>query len=893
MLQNKQPAFIDIVAKLLKHSGFPISSKIEIKYNEYTAFWENLSEDNNVAYYVIELLKMIDHTEHNKKVKNYNLESLLSSLLTMCMFRNLSNVKKQRDYKEVKSNWEHHFQGKNKQLLNPYSNAIVTNLMQMFENQQQEENNFYGYLICSIAFLPELYKVAKPENIELMYDSLKQHYSLVEQYGKQVRIKNDSFYNFLLDERFDLQETAEFQFCYEYLTLQIRSKKNLAPRIYHDSISKFFKMIPFIAQDFPEQAEKAALSLLHMTKQFITFYNFENQDPLKSLLNIIEIFRRWPFPVGVLANELVQLLSLESKSRWSAFRAKIREEIPAIDFYDPPAPPLQNFQEMQIPLSSQQNQQMFEPRMPQVYVFQDNRVSEASNVIMFACQSEKRNPTPHDFRYFICTQLIQQYKPPNEKLSYSTLNNLSEADVFKLYCQLMTIIQKCERIESVPEFELIYQNALEEILANVKTEQGQQQLLIPDFPSYYFHIMTKKPIVFTAPKQAPIKIEQNQCADIQSIKDFIQRAYDINMPLHNEPLRLLIVGGDQELFQVCMLLGEIYKATPIRLKNLDIRVYICPNSNSAMSQFLAVKDPWYQRYLYLPFVEDILIPKLENIKEDQKQEPEKDNKFLQLELKAMCLNTYLREANRAYNVRVYKLKIWQKDLSKDGVAIQQQMQGLEPKPDKDLINSRLFFCSYVMFGAIADFEQVKERTKDEKTQRMSFYDYKEKNLCKFQNLWVKMKAACTDMLGNISDCETSAFIHNCKINNIYTNFFEGNMPMPHTDWLEMSYITQDNAKLFDSGLRQKKIFKKHSQESIQNAFKSLFTNISITKLLVEEINKKPFSIIVDGNIYTDVVQFKISSTRPNKEFREKYKNRIPQNIMNLNLPIMSFLPFKV
>lgn len=86
----------------MKHSGFPISSKIEIKYNEYTAFWENLSEDNNVALYellysnsyVIELLKMIDHTEHNKKVKNYNLESLLSSLLTMCMFRNLSNVKK-------------------------------------------------------------------------------------------------------------------------------------------------------------------------------------------------------------------------------------------------------------------------------------------------------------------------------------------------------------------------------------------------------------------------------------------------------------------------------------------------------------------------------------------------------------------------------------------------------------------------------------------------------------------------------------------------------------------------------------------------------------------------------------------------------------------------------
>lgn len=53
-------------------------------------------------------------------------------------------------------------------------------------------------------------------------------------------------------------------------------------------------------------------------------------------------------------------------------------------------------------------------------------------------------------------------------------------------------------------------------------------------------------------------------------------------------------------------------------------------------------------------------------------------------------------------------------------------------------------------------------------------------------------------------------MHNCKINNVYTDFFEGNMPMPHTDWLELSYITYENSKLFDSGLRQKNIFKKHS-----------------------------------------------------------------------------------
>lgn len=71
------------------------------------------------------------------------------------------------------------------------------------------------------------------------------------------------------------------------------------------------------------------------------------------------------------------------------------------------------------------------------------------------------------------------------------------------------------------------------------------------------------------------------------------------------------------------------------------------------------------------------------------------------------------------------------------------------------------------------------------------------------------------MLGNQTHSLTSdkilAQIHNCKINNVYTDYFEGNMPMPHTDWLELSYITYENSKLFDNGLRQKNIFKKNNQ----------------------------------------------------------------------------------
>jgi len=50
-----------------------------------------------------------------------------------------------------------------------------------------------------------------------------------------------------LDERFDLTETGEFMFCYEYLHKYIKMKNRVVPRIVYDAILKFFKMIPFIA----------------------------------------------------------------------------------------------------------------------------------------------------------------------------------------------------------------------------------------------------------------------------------------------------------------------------------------------------------------------------------------------------------------------------------------------------------------------------------------------------------------------------------------------------------------------------------------------------------------------------------------------------------------------
>ena len=44
--------------------------------------------------------------------------------------------------------------------------------------------------------------------------------------------------------------------------------------------------------------------------------------------------------------------------------------------------------------------------------------------------------------------------------------------------------------------------------------------------------------------------------------------------------------------------------------------------------------------------------------------------------------------------------------------------------------------------------------------------------------------------------EMRELVYSLKLNNVYKDFFMGNYPIPNSKWLELSYITNDNEKLF-------------------------------------------------------------------------------------------------
>lgn len=66
---------------------------------------------------------------------------------------------------------------------------------------------------------------------------------------------------------------------------------------------------------------------------------------------------------------------------------------------------------------------------------------------------------------------------------------------------------------------------------------------------------------------------------------------------------------------------------------------------------------------------------------------------------------------------------------------------------------------------------------------------REKGSIKYQYMDMELEFDSEDLIGNPWEREhVKAQIHNLRINNIYKEWFEGNMPFPNAKWLELSYI---------------------------------------------------------------------------------------------------------
>lgn len=530
----------------------------------------------------------------------------------------------------------------------------------------------------------------------------------------------------------------------------------------------------------------------------------------------------------------------------------------------------------------------------------------------------------HEIRSLIVAHIFQLHSLASPDFLKSLLS-LPEKDIFFIYCRLLNIIEKCDELDSLQDIKNIQKYALEELkleidelvkdmseeLSGAKPGSETDMLLrtfqsfLPPMPSYCLMKINKK---FSDRSKGSIHyksmITENMLNDDRKsyylsqnyedcISDLAKSIMESNLPLHQESFKLVLFGGDAELgvfvniMAKLLLNGQLKKEKPKDLAHeerekesspmdLDLRVYLIPNKSNALAKLIAMNDFWYNKFIYIPFAEQPLLPRLQSFNHDNPPEGEEIVTFPN-EVNERLIQTYLRDALKIVNVKLGEVDCYSYDHIND------------KKKTPDFI---FYFCESLEIGAGVEF---KEMTKKKKNVADSFYDAKERGLIKFDFIELEINAVEIGVEGGKSEDQGFFQVdaHTLKINNIYTDYFEGNLPVPNSDWLELSYIEYENTKIKDKYMKKKTFLKKYTREQIQSAIKSLYVNIPVSEVTIRQPRNEKFQILADGNVYGryNEINIRVASYESDRHQSQVQIHSQPQPQPRLlTLPLATFLP---
>ena len=905
-------------------------------------FWDYIQENSdNVIFFLTELTHMIMHLEHSKKSsKLESLDSIIATLYCLSMFKKILGDKKRLIMiSDLDKEWQIYDKTKDSSLIrSPYSGEIVNSIFQFLI--KNDEKTRMESILNQIVMIPSAIKkllnitgtsvslldiennsiIINEKSLGKFYKFFSTYFTQIDNYHKQIQQDSlEMISNLLNREEFEPSETGECSFVYEYLIIFLtenkKKKNSTLPDYINTSILTNLRVIPYIAFKYPKHAENSICCLLHLLKQILTYYplgptpEHEEQDFLSLLISLIKVYKAWPFPVGFLACEIVDLLQYEAITVGNSFRYKIREEIPALDVLD------------------------YELRKNETYlriaycIYNENYYPFVSGILNQ--NSEKFNDKTNNFigldAHKIRVLLIVHIYSLNFKVTKELLihiSGLNDIDVFTIYCKILNILERCEKVH-ILDIRNLQEKALDELtneIYTLRTENSEtsykvQDLLlqefqsfIPTYPDVFLQYVDHHQNIINIQNDPLIKNPKSpqlmeESGDLEpenkeikfnekkifgnftlKLKEILEEIKQISLPLHQESFKMVVFGDDIELHSLVQELGVLFKLSYLLFANVDMKIYIVPLGKSTMGKYLASKDLWYNRCVYLPFNQDLLVPKLDILVESVVNKagvasniaPETihlnfERSVFPFFVKEKLLQSYLREADRAFHVNVYEIlcfKVKNESIKKINYLyisdpsmkanirtekpenvrppskFQQSIDLNKPGPEPD----ETFFMS--MYLEIGESVEVQKLKNSKKANGEDVSELREKGLLKFKNVDLEINANYIDFNGSIKALETwRGLTENVKINNVYKEGFEGNPPIPNSDVLEISIIDYENSKQRDHSAKHVKFISKYGREQIQNAFFALNMSFSMYSAVITEAAGKEFDIMVDGKVY--------------------------------------------
>lgn len=805
---------------------------------ETVRFWTTLGKRMKINSYMMQLYTGI-YSLMTKKYRKVHevMNKHLATIYTISLFFQIdSKAKNDKDTKSFEENLK-------AQISNYYEHRKSTHrfldhilqfaymIMRLDIQQVINDKTLLRTLLSHITFSHDISVVANDiESIEhymLGKESYGDIFEHFEQTQTQISRENQMYVN-------DLEETGEL--CYAYESLKdAMSRAKTVSTILIEIFREKAKFLLVYQKYHPLAAQKAALAMMHVVKQVLINYPVTNFDHVRTILEDLEVYRRWPFPVGKCANELLDIGFQDFRSPYTNFMFKIREEIPAVDFFS-------------------LDKSHGHPVSMKVHgIFEYNSVFEQImriNQLEHEC-CDKMNP--HSLRSLIILLIIKANIPDLSDKFIEHFCSINPLTIFGIYCSIMSITDKIDDLISVKDVHDLMLKTMEGVKQDIEDTTSQEEETF----NMNLHLFLQKgfpwlPKIFHyqfSPwnQQGSDESFPGSSGQFISVENSLSIALGeqkrLKMPLHEKPLKILIYGSSNELSCLVNGLGFLYRADPSLVINSDIRVYYVPTSECSIARYLARHDFWYQRHIYVPFLYPTLEPiprKTEGGKmpetskstlshrtdpsEDKEIKEEKQLPFLLLE---RSIQSFCFEAQRVFNVRVYQVECWQ----------QFNINTTTP--------ARFYFCNYVEIGSRVSSHNQKRAQR--KTSLVT-------------NLTIRTWSV--ELNGEIDDDEYSEGAGNIVSLGLYnfptsdTNYC-GADPIPSSEWLELVYIDEESYKSEQKLLSNENIMKKRSETEIKAARSALYTNLHVHTC--EIISKKgSFDLEVDQNYRGNYCYIKVS-----------------------------------
>lgn len=845
-----------------------------------------MNQPAQALQYVCELISKVIAHENKKGSKHEDFVELhfISTLNTCALLLKLEG---EDQLKQARIKWEEHSKKTSMPNQHPYTQRVVNNIFML----HIEKEDIIGSVISQACFMRDLditYDPFKYEDVAAQYKKstdMFQHFRSWQYLPEHTTIMHQALRN----KEMEILDTGEFCFNYEYFVRYMQENKRVTTRELLDSFRALFKSLPMAVSDAPHSSQISATCLLHVLKQTITLYPVEEMENLKAVMLEMSNLRKWPLPTGLLANDVFQILLQEMKCPGHALRMYLRENIPMIDVL------LSDTEDLDSNVTIAAHC-LYEktPEMECILSINRNNIKATPNL------------EPHQYRCLIIIHILQCMTSIMQDKVAAHILSLSNRNIFIIYSRMMNILDKCDELTNVADARSIQEGVFKELLTEIlklsegatpsktlmqKILEGEYSTFVPPAPIHQFEELnhtTIKPremktgllvalnnLKKAEKREIPVVIEYEYTNNVKKFIDIFKATKKPAMPLHEAPIKFCIMGGDYELHCFLQDLLAMFKTKNLDklFLNTDIRVYLVPTKYCTLAHYLAAKDHWYQRNIWIPFRANPLVPRVSQASLDagktmqaETMQSDKDKEIFPYVIKESLIQTYLREATIKYNPVVFEV-----------ICFTNLPQEKNPEPDA------IFYCmQYLEIGASVLVHKLKvEKKLPPETPYFELEDHKS---LKDFNIALKISAKHCEFTGvNNSEDTASKTIHDLVINNVPREYMKTCMPVPNSGWLEVAYLENDNNKSLMKAYESKDKMKKVRGDHINAAFTALYTQMHVSSISLTANKGEGFEMVIDGKLYEQKYNTIIVQPVDSKGFLKD---------KNFTLPIMTFLPIQ-